>query len=435
MSTIKKRTARSLVALGAAISLAAVAACGTSGPGAAGGGGGEGSDQTLNLWYLGDMSTVPDAVQRFEDANPGWTVNLTEAPNDQYKTKLRVALGTDTGPDVFHNWGGSDLVEYEASGLILPLDDLLESGDLAGAFTDAVLEQGQVDGTQYGLATAVEASMVWYNTEIFDELGLVPPTTWDEFLEVIEATKAAGLIPIAMANSTQWPGSQWWSELVALSCGPDFWATLGSDSLAIPLDDPCVVTANEKIVELVEAGAFNQGFNGLDYDTGESRQLFWSGQAAMNHMGNWTLPSAQDEAPEMLDKLDFFLVPAWEGAVGTGDMMTGGLSPVYSVAATTAAPDMAKELVRYLVDAQAAADIATVGRIPVYQGTEISDPLGAKVSEAINAAPALAPWPDHVLAPEWTTAMLQATQGLFGLTLSPEDAATQLQAAYEQVQQ
>lgn len=405
-------------------------ACGTSGPGDAGGGDG----QSLNLWYLSDNPTVADAVERFEAAHEGWTVNLTDTPNDQYKTKLRVGLGTENGPDVFFNWGGADLVEYEAADLIVPLEDMMADKGLDGVFSEPVLRQGQVDGTQYALATAVEASMVWYNTEIFDDLGLSEPQTWDEFLDIIEATQQADYIPIAMANATQWPGSQWWSELVALACGPDFWATIASDSPAIALDDPCVVEAHEKIVELVELGTFNDGFNGLDYDTGESRQLFWSERAAMNHMGNWTLGSAQEEAPEMLAKMDFFTVPAWEGAAGSSDMMTGGTAPMYTVANTDADTEMAKELLYYLVNEDAAADIVGIGRVPVYAGTEISDPLVQKVADAIAGASALAPWPDQMLPAEWTTEMLQSTQSLFGGDMTPQETAEAMQAMYEQVQ-
>jgi raffinose/stachyose/melibiose transport system substrate-binding protein len=420
-----------LAAAVAAAMTAALAACGTSGPGDTGGGGDGG--QTLNLWYLSDNPTVPDAAKRFEQANPGWKVNLTDTPNDQYKTKLRVGLGTANGPDVFFNWGGSDLVEYKKSNLIASVDDLMQQKKLTDVFSPAVLKQGQVDGTQYALATAVEASMVWYNKDIFAKLGLSVPTTWDQFLDVIAKTKAAGYTPIAMANATKWPGSQWWSELVALSCGPDFWATIGTPSPKIRLDDPCVVAAHQKIVDLVKAGAFNKGFNGLDYDKGESRQLFWSGKAAMNHMGNWTLTSAKEEAPDMLSKMDFFTVPAWSGAKGTSDMMTGGLAPMYSVAATTKAADKAKQLLYYLVDQDAANDITKLGRVPVYKGTQVTDPLVKKVSDAIASAPALAAWPDHVLEPEWTTQMLQDTQSVFGLSMSPQDAAKQLQAKYEQV--
>jgi raffinose/stachyose/melibiose transport system substrate-binding protein len=98
-----------------------------------------------------------------------------------------------------------------------------------------------------------------------------------------------------MANKPRWPGTHWWSELVAQSCGPDFVQQVTDG--AASFDDPCVVKAHGHIQELVDAGAFNEGFNGLDYDPGESRQLFWSGKAAMNHMGNWTVGSAARRRP------------------------------------------------------------------------------------------------------------------------------------------
>lgn len=276
--------------------------------------------------------------------------------------------------------------------------------------------------------------MVWYNTEIFDELGLTPPTTWDEFLSVIAASQAAGYTPIAMANSTQWPGSQWWSELVSLSCGPDFWATIATDAPKIQFNDPCVVAAHEKIVELVATGAFNDGFNGLDYDSGESRQLFWSGKAAMNHMGNWTVSSAAEEAPEMLEKMDFFTVPAWDGAVGTSDMMTGGVAPMYAISSSTSNEAAAKKLIAFLVDEQAAADMVGIGRVPVYKGVKIDDPIVQKVADAIADSSAIAAWPDQLLEPELSSEMLVQVQSLFGGDATPQEAADAMQATFEKLQ-
>ena len=46
-------------------------------------------------------------------------------------------------------------------------------------------------------------------------------------------------------------------------------------------DDPGVVEAGRRMQELAKAGAFPEGFNGLDYDTGGSRQLMYAGQTAL----------------------------------------------------------------------------------------------------------------------------------------------------------
>jgi len=414
-----------------AASALAVTACAPSAGRPAEGGSGEG----VSIWYLADNDMVADAIERFKADNPDVKVDATEISNDQYKTKIRVGLGTPSGPDVFFTWAGAGLAEYVASDLVAPLDDLVASDGLTDVFGEGVLAQGQVDGAQYALPIAVEASQIWYNTEIFDELGVSAPTTWEEFIELIGSVKSAGITPIAMANKTQWPGSHWWSELVTLACGPEFLAQVSAGSQDVSFEDPCVVDAHGRIQEMVTAGAFNDGFNGLDYDSGESRQLFWAEKAAMNHMGNWTISSAKEEAPEMLDKLAFFNVPAWSGAVGTSDMMTGGVSPMYAISKTAKDMDSAVALMRYLIDEETAAFSANSGRIPVREGTAIEDPLVQQVADAINSASYVSAWPDQALVPELSTEMLTQVQALFGMETTPEAASSALQAVYQKVNQ
>ena len=45
--------------------------------------------------------------------------------------------------------------------------------------------------------------------------------------------------------------------------------------------DPGVVEAGRRMQELAKAEAFPEGFNGLDYDTGGSRQLMYAGKVAL----------------------------------------------------------------------------------------------------------------------------------------------------------
>ncbi len=419
----------------AAVVLLAVGACSPSSgtPSGENTGGGGDAPNEVTLWYLADNDMVVGAVERFKADHPDVTVNATEISNDQFKTKIRVGLGTPSGPDVFFTWAGASLAENVSADLVAPLDELVTEKGFDESFASGVLFQGQVDGTQYALPIAVEASQIWYNTEVFEELGVTAPTTWEEFIALIGTVKDAGYTPMAMANKTQWPGAHWWSELVTLACGPDFLSQVSAGSSDVSFEDPCVVTAHQKIRDMVEAGGFNEGFNGLDYDSGESRQLFWSGTAAMNHMGNWTISSAQAEAPEMLDKMSFFNVPAWEGAKGTTDMMTGGISPMYAVSKSAKNLELSQELLSYLVDDKTAKAAAESGRIPVFAGTPIEDPLVQAVSDAINEASVISPWPDQALVPELSTEMLTQSQALFGLETTAEAAAKALQAVYEKV--
>ena len=385
---------------------------------------------TVSLWYLSDAVGVEEAIARFEQANPGITVDAQPYANDQYKTKLKVALGTPNGPDVFHTWGGGELKTYAEAGQVMDITELVAASDVGQNVSEAALASGTFDGSVYAVPVTVEASMVWYRTDIFEQLSLEEPTTWDEFLDVIATTKEAGLVPIAMANGARWPGTHWWSEVVAQTCGPDFVSRAAAGDARF--DDPCVVQAHTHLQELVDAGAFNEGFNGLDYDSGESRRFFYSGEAAMNHMGNWTVSSAREESPEVLDKMAMFTLPAVPNGKVSNAAMTGGTN-LFAISESAADADLAQKLLLELTGKVAAEDIAAGGRIPVYAGVTVDDPLLQEVVDAIAAAPALSPWPDQFLDPSVAEVLLTQSQGIFGKETTPEEAAAALQAAQEKV--
>ena len=55
--------------------------------------------------------------------------------------------------------------------------------------------------------------VLWcYNQDIFDEVGVTAPTTWDEFVTVCEKLDAAGYQPISMAGdfNSFWSGAMGW---------------------------------------------------------------------------------------------------------------------------------------------------------------------------------------------------------------------------------
>jgi ABC-type glycerol-3-phosphate transport system substrate-binding protein len=57
---------------------------------------------------------------------------------------------------------------------------------------------------------------MFYNAELWTELGLEVPTTWDEFLAVCETLKAADVIPIGTTQANIWPVANWFSMLSAV---------------------------------------------------------------------------------------------------------------------------------------------------------------------------------------------------------------------------
>ena len=91
--------------------------------------------EKLVMWDVMSANVVKDlidsTVQAFNKANPEVELAVEHIQNDPYKTKLKVAMGGGTPPDIFHNWGGGPLKEYIDSGMVAPIDaikaDLLKT--------------------------------------------------------------------------------------------------------------------------------------------------------------------------------------------------------------------------------------------------------------------------------------------------------------------
>lgn len=120
-------------------------------------------------------------ARQFEAQNPGVKIEFESIPLADYYTKLLPALAAGSGPDVFQLRAG-DVPRYRNYGVIQEL-----KVDHAKALTEFVPgSYGYLvhDQKFFGLPTDVQTIVLFYNTEIFAELGIEEvPATWDELIE------------------------------------------------------------------------------------------------------------------------------------------------------------------------------------------------------------------------------------------------------------
>ncbi|WMM33255.1 extracellular solute-binding protein [Shouchella clausii] len=384
-------------------------------------------DIVLELWQ-NDASekekVYQDAIARFEDKNPGVTVNMQYIPNDDYKQRMVVAVSGGDPPDVFFSWGGSWLKEFADAGQVVSLNDYDIDFD---KFLDVALTNTTFEDEVYGLPLGLTQTLFFYNKEIFNEYGLEEPQTYDEFLEIVDTLKENDIIPITLTNQTKWPGTYYLMYFADRLGGEDlFQGAFNRDGTGF--DDESYVKAGEYIQDLVDRGAFNPGFNGVPYDAGQGRQLLYSGQSAMMLMTNTFISSVRTEAPEFEEKLGMFEFP--EIAEGNGDPSNvgGATSPVWSVSSATEHPDLAVELINELTSIETAEDyVNRTGSIAAIKDIETDDPFIKRIDEiAANANDIHMPY-DQTLPPALAELHLDTTQQLFGKTLTPEEAASQME--------
>jgi len=79
-----------------------------------------GDARTIEFWHIQTYEptkpVVEQAVNRCQTKRTGLSIEAQSIKNDDFKLKLKMAIGDNTTPDVFHTWGGGILaadVKYD----------------------------------------------------------------------------------------------------------------------------------------------------------------------------------------------------------------------------------------------------------------------------------------------------------------------------------
>ncbi|TDV16432.1 extracellular solute-binding protein [Paraburkholderia caballeronis] len=392
--------------------------------------------KTLSVWdqqtNVTSSKLLRDASDRFEHENPGYKVENSHILNDAYKTKLKVAFGANQPPCVFESWGGGTLHEYVKAGQIVDLTPYLQKDPAyRGRFLPASWKAVTFDGKTYGVAAEnASAAVIFYNKDIFQQYGLTPPATWDELMHVVQVLTSHNIAPFALSNKNKWTGSMYYMYLVDRIGGPDVVRDAVERRPGPGFAGPAFVEAGKYVQQLVKAGAFAQGYNGLDYDVGASRRLLYSGRAAMELMGGWEASTIQNENPAFSKKLDFFPFPSVPGGKGDPRDVIGTVGDGFlSISTECKSPDAAFKLIQSLTDDDSMRARVVDRKIPPVKNAVVDDPFLKRLQDLIVKAPSVQLWYDQALPPRLGELHKDTTQALFGLSLTPEAAAQQMEAA------
>ena len=383
--------------------------------------------KVIEFWHIQTTEPGPtliaDAVKRFEAANPDYKVNINITANDSYKQKISVAMSSGTLPDVFMSWTGGTTNSYVKANKLADLTPYFNANNYKSKFLDAGIAQATINGKIYGFPcenAAIEG--LWYNKDLFAKFNIKVPTTIAELEAACDTLKQNGITPFSLANMTKWTGMMYYQALPARHSGlqPFAKALDGSGTF----EDPAFVWAADKIQQWVRKGYFNDGFNGLDEDSGQSRVLLYTEQAAMHIQGSWFASTVAGENPDFIKKIGFINFPADETGTGNPKTVTGTIGDnFYHISAQSQYPDKAFEMLTYLLDDQSIKDRVAAGRIPPVKGVSVSDPLTKEVLATIESAPDIQFWFDQSLDPAVADVMLSASQELFGLSITPQEYA------------
>ncbi|MBC7725358.1 MAG: extracellular solute-binding protein [Burkholderiaceae bacterium] len=437
--TTRRITRTAAIAVVAALALAA---CGTTGPAAT-----SASDGDLSMWGLSNapmQDIMADSITAWNADNPDGTIGIDFFANDAYKTKVRTAIGAGAGPTFIYGWGGGILKSYVDADEVLDLTPYLtENPAMSERYIQSVAQNGVIDGKTYALPNNyTQPVLLYFNKEVFDQVGAEAPKTWDELLALIPVFTEAGIAPLSLGGQSKWPNLMWLAYLVDRIGGPDVFQAI-LDGKADAWSDPAVIEALTKIQQLVDAGGFIDGFSSIAADTNADQALLYTGRAAMMLHGAWVYSSIKADAGDFTSsgKLGYVPFPAVEGGIGDSANVTGNPSNFWSVS-SKATPEQQKIAVDYLANGMLnekyVDELVAAGAVPVVTGIENklaasddADFLTTVYSMTANAPHFQLSW-DQALSPAQADAMLTNLDLIFLGQQTPQEFADIMNGTFGQ---
>lgn len=255
---------------------------------------------------------IDELVAAFNAQHPQYDLKASGFEHESFKVGIRAMLDSGNPPDIFSYWAGARVRSLVAAGQLAPLDALWQETRLDAVFPGSLAEACTYDGHKYSLPLTQHFVAFFYNRNIFDSLGLSPPTTWEEFLTICTRIKAAGIAPLALGARERWPAQFWFDYLLLRTAGPQYRQKLMDGEASYT--DPEVVRAFSLWQSLLDQDYFFPGPKA--YDWSEAARQVYHGQAAMTLMGTWIigLLGGQMGWPEETG-FDFFAFPRLDPAV------------------------------------------------------------------------------------------------------------------------
>ena len=315
-----------------------------------------------DLKITSDMSNpAPRAVMEglvadFQELHPDLNIELTIVDREAWKTQIRNAL-TANAPDVVNWYAANRMGPYVDAGLFEDVSDMYADGSLEGL--DAVKGAMTLDGKQWGVPYTYYQWGVYYREDIFKDLGLVEPTTWEEELANCEKIVADGKACYAIGTKFLWTAGGWFDYLNMRTNGFDFHMQLARGEVSWTDDRVRETFANWR--QLIDMGGYIADHQ--SYSWQEALNFMTDGEAAAYLIGNFAVAPMRD-AGLTDEQIDFYQFPT------IADVPQGEDAPTdtFHIPAQASNKDNARAFLAFVASADVQTEINSgdaLGQLPV----------------------------------------------------------------------
>ncbi|MGR3814893.1 MAG: ABC transporter substrate-binding protein [Cognatishimia activa] len=324
-----------------------------------------------DLVIFSDMSNpAPRAVmegmvERFGAMHPDLNIELTVIDREAYKTQIRNFLSANP-PDVANWYAANRMKPYVDAGLFEDISDLWAEDELA----DLASTKGAMtlDGKQWGVPYTYYQWGVYYRKDIFEELGLAEPATFDEEIANCQKIIDSGRKCYTIGTKFLWTAGGWFDYLNMRTNGYDYHAALTAGE--IPWTDAGVAETFANWRKLIDMGAFID--NHTAYSWQEAMPFMVNGEATAYLMGNFAVSPLRDGGLDD-SKLDFYQFPAINASV---ELAEDAPTDTFHIPSGAQNKEAAKAFLKFVVSPENQTLINNgdnLGQLPVNSKSSVDD--------------------------------------------------------------
>lgn len=303
---------------------------------------------TLTFWWegaaVGNLEIFQASFDRFEALHPNVTIEVVAIPFEDMLRTMPLALDAGTGPDIAMSLPLESITFPAAkAGHLLDLSDIAQERGWLDHYDTKALEVNNrgLDGI-FGFPYEWTVVGVYYNKDIYAQLGLEPPQSFAEFEEQLAAILAAGITPISVGARDGWPLMHVWQEVAHTNVDYALLRALEDRDPTVSYEDPAILAAAHKVTEWAELGYIDADAVAASFV--DANNLFINGEVALNVGGTWV----QNDFRGADFEVGFFAMPLMNPDLPP---RMGGFTPANDIVIVEASPnrDWAIELLDYLL--------------------------------------------------------------------------------------
>lgn len=276
--------------------------------------------------------------KKFNDSHDDIELKI-DSPNDAM-TILKTRFIREDTPDIIGIGGDVNYSNFLDADMLMDISDFDGLKDIKQSYLDIDknLEFIPEDGT-YAVPYVANAAGILYNKEMFEENGWEIPTTWDEFIELLDTIKASGQRPLYFGFKDTWTCLAPWNAMACDLSPADVCQQVNKGETTFSKEYRELA---DKIIQLLPYAQDDP----YAYSYNDACTAFARGESAMYCIGSYAVPQILSVNPDM--QIDSFVFPANDNA--DKQVLNSGVDLQFSVMKDCKNKEAAYEVLRFMLE-------------------------------------------------------------------------------------